>query len=122
MHEIRKFRHYSARRWIKFIYRVSIDNMKILDKYRVPFFACAVLLTSFHTTNVFAQAGDPMAMGMGMGMGMGGGQQQARFEVSAPKIGDPLPDLSIFDDQGNPVNIRDLGGENYKVLVLGCLT
>ena len=44
-----------------------------------------------------------------------------RFHV-APKIGDRLPDLAIADDQGNPVNIRELAREHYTVLVLGCLT
>jgi hypothetical protein len=44
------------------------------------------------------------------------------FETGAPQIGEQLPDLEIYDDLGNPVNIRDLAGENYKVLVLGCLT
>ncbi len=44
------------------------------------------------------------------------------FEERAPKVGEPMPDIIIFDDQGNPVNIRDLANENYTVLVLGCLT
>jgi hypothetical protein len=44
------------------------------------------------------------------------------FEALAPKIGEQLPDLTIFDDAGNPVNIRELPGDNYKVLILGCLT
>ena len=58
------------------------------------------------TTSVFAQSGPHMA----------------EYEAIAPKIGEPLPDITIFDDLGNPVNLRDLPGENYKVLVLGCLT
>ena len=44
------------------------------------------------------------------------------FEAMAPKVGEALPDITIYDDLGNPVNIRDLAPENYKVLVLGCLT
>ena len=44
------------------------------------------------------------------------------FEANAPQIGEPLPDLVIHDDMGNPVNLRELADENYKVLVLGCLT
>lgn len=50
------------------------------------------------------------------------GPHMAEYEAIAPKIGEPLPDITIFDDLGNPVNLRDLPGENYKVLVLGCLT
>ncbi len=45
-----------------------------------------------------------------------------RFLESGPKVGDPLPDLTIFDDLGRPVNIRDLTKGSYSVLVLGCLT
>ena len=45
-----------------------------------------------------------------------------RFLESGPKVGDPLPDLSIFDDMGRPVNIRDITEGSYSVLVLGCLT
>ena len=44
------------------------------------------------------------------------------FEKTAPQIGEQLPDLTIVDDAGNPVNIRELAKENYKVLVVGCLT
>jgi len=45
-----------------------------------------------------------------------------KFEVGAPKVGEQLPDITVHDDLGNPVNIRELSSENYKVLVLGCLT
>jgi hypothetical protein len=45
-----------------------------------------------------------------------------KFEANAPKVGERLPDITVLDDLGNPVNIRELSSENYKVLVLGCLT
>ncbi len=45
-----------------------------------------------------------------------------RFEAEAPKVGERLPDITVLNDLGNPVNIRELADENYKVLVLGCLT
>ena len=45
-----------------------------------------------------------------------------KFEAHAPKVGEPLPDITVYDDLGNPVNIRELANENYTVLVLGCLT
>jgi hypothetical protein len=45
-----------------------------------------------------------------------------KFETDAPKVGEMLPDITVLDDLGNPVNIRQLASENYKVLVLGCLT
>ena len=64
------------------------------------------------------------SMGMGMGTPPPGldGFPDARFERIAPKIGDMIPDLTIVDRDGEPVNLRDLTGENYTVLVLGCLT
>ncbi len=66
---------------------------------------------------VLAQA--PAGMGMGMGMGMGA---SPRFNV-APEIGEQIPDLTIVDDQGNPVNLIDLASQSpYTVLTLGCLT
>ena len=56
----------------------------------------------------------------GRPVGMGGVD---RFAV-APKVGEQLPDLHIFDDMGNPVSIREItsDGENYSVITLGCLT
>lgn len=64
----------------------------------------------------------PPGVGMGMGMGMGMGAMDARFYAAAPKVGDMVQDLDIFDDQGNPVNIREVATGQYTVLVLGCLT
>ena len=67
-----------------------------------------LILALFQSHSVFAQ--------------LRNGPPMPGFDKSAPKIGEPLPDLSIFDDKGNPVNLRELASENYKVLVLGCLT
>ncbi len=45
-----------------------------------------------------------------------------RFEA-APQIGELIPDVTIVDDQGNPVNVRELASRSpYTVLTLGCLT
>ena len=44
-----------------------------------------------------------------------------RFDM-APGIGEPLPDIAVVNRDGKPVNIRDITGEHYTVLVLGCLT
>ena len=54
-------------------------------------------------------------------MGMGSDQPTLRFSA-APEIGERIPNLTIFDDAGNPVNLREIASENYTVLVLGCLT
>lgn len=46
---------------------------------------------------------------------------EVRFEREAPQIGDPLPDVTAFDADGNEFHLRSLKG-NYTVLVFGCLT
>ena len=65
------------------------------------------LLFAFGSNFAFAQSGPP---------------RMPQFEADAPKVGEQLPDIAIHDDLGNPVNIRELADENYKVLILGCLT
>ena len=44
-----------------------------------------------------------------------------RFEESAPRIGEALPDLSLFDADGEPFLLSSLKG-SHTVLVFGCLT
>ncbi len=74
----------------------------------------ALLVTGFQPVISMAQ--------MGMGMGMGMGTPDARFVV-APEVGEQISDVTIVDDQGNPVNIRELASQSpYTVLTLGCLT
>ena len=54
--------------------------------------------------------------------GQGAKQQVAdRFDRTAPRIGEPLPDLAAFDARGNPVRLSQLRGK-YTVLTFGCLT
>ena len=38
-----------------------------------------------------------------------------------PEVGDPLPDVTAFDDQGKPFNLKRLRCR-HVVLVFGCLT
>ena len=45
-----------------------------------------------------------------------------KFIELGPKVGEQLPDITIVDDMGSPVNIREITKGNYSVLVLGCLT
>jgi hypothetical protein len=45
-----------------------------------------------------------------------------RFIEVGPKVGEQMPDVTIVDDMGMPVNIREITKGNYSVLVLGCLT
>ena len=44
-----------------------------------------------------------------------------RFE-SGPKVGELVPDVTIVDDQGNSVVLRELTQGGYTVMTLGCLT
>jgi len=72
----------------------------------------------------YASAQPPGGMGMGMGMGANGqpSAMDIRFAETAPAIGEQIPDVTIVDDQGNPVNMRELASGQYTVLTLGCLT
>ncbi len=44
-----------------------------------------------------------------------------RFE-NGPKVGERVPDVTIVDDQGRPVSVRELAQGQYTVMTLGCLT
>ena len=39
----------------------------------------------------------------------------------SPQIGDALPDISIYTDDGTPIQTHQLDGK-FKVIVFGCLT
>lgn len=45
-----------------------------------------------------------------------------RFESAAPGIGEPMPDLTLYDAEGKALRLRELLRDHYTVLVLGCLT
>jgi len=45
-----------------------------------------------------------------------GGRGQLKIQT-----GDALPDLSGFDEKGEPIHLRDLKGR-HAVIVFGCLT
>ena len=70
------------------------------------------------------QSAIAQAPGAGMGMGMGAGPtaMDERFFSTVPGIGEPVPDVQVVNDQGDPVNIREVATGQYTVLVLGCLT
>lgn len=68
-----------------------------------------------------AQRGSRQRMGRDQGFGSGGARAR-NFEAAAPKVGEPMPDVLVYDDEGNPHRLPDLLGEHYSVLILGCLT
>ncbi len=51
-------------------------------------------------------------------------RQQAtrRFEATAPAVGEPLPDLTVYDTGGEELRLGELLHGHYTVIVLGCLT
>ena len=78
---------------------------------------------SVHFSIVFG-----LAMSLSLGLVQQGFAQQGPvgdlpgFLANGPKVGERLPDVSIFNDMGEPVSIRDLTKGSYSVMVLGCLT
>jgi len=46
---------------------------------------------------------------------------QQRFDSTSPDVGEPLPDVTVFDADGKPFALRRLK-DHYTVLVFGCLT
>jgi len=60
---------------------------------------------------------------LGLGQTGMGSFQRPNLDPFVPNVGEQIPDLTIVDDQGTPVNIRELAGRApYTVLTLGCLT
>ena len=45
-----------------------------------------------------------------------------RFEATAPAVGEPLPELSVYDADGKERRLGELLQGHYTVIVLGCLT
>lgn len=58
-----------------------------------------------------------------MGPGLRAGRQAVvkRFE-NAPKIGETLPDITLYDPDGKEVSLHEALTGHYTVLILGCLT
>ena len=53
--------------------------------------------------------------------GRSGRGRDAGFEKSKPAVGDLLPDVSAYDDQGRKFALKSLRG-SYSVITFGCLT
>ena len=51
-----------------------------------------------------------------------GRQGMDRLEQAGLKLGMPMPDLTAYDADGNPLNLRELMTGHYSILVFGCLT
>jgi len=76
-------------------------------------------------TSLIVVSGALMASGLALAQApapQGMSSADVRFAAAAPGIGERVPDLTIVDRNGDPINLRALTRENYTVLVLGCLT
>lgn len=71
--------------------------------------------------SILAWIGATQAQPGPRGGGLGRERPQGRFLEKAPQVGDPLPDLEVYDSEGRPLRLGSLQG-HYTVLVLGCLT
>ncbi len=45
----------------------------------------------------------------------------AGFDNASPDLGELVPDIAVFDEEGTPFELRSFKG-SYTVLVFGCLT
>jgi hypothetical protein len=91
-------------------------------------FALSILaIATFAVSPLFAQPGGPGGRGGegGLRRGPGGGGPgtpgSGGLENAGLKVGNPLPDITIHDAQGNPFRMTDLKGK-HSVVVFGCLT
>ncbi len=71
-----------------------------------------------------------LALGLLAVLGLGSARAQLnprkqttqRFESRAPAVGQPLPDLTLYDAGGEKRRLSQLLQGHYTVIVLGCLT
>ena len=54
--------------------------------------------------------------------GAGPAGRPGSFGSSTPDVGDPMPELTLYDAQGEEVRLPELLLGHHTVLVLGCLT
>lgn len=46
----------------------------------------------------------------------------ARFLEQEPRVGQKVPEVALYDADGNPAQLGDVLRGHYSVLVFGCLT
>lgn len=44
------------------------------------------------------------------------------FEAGSPEVGELIPEVSVYSEQGIGLNLREHLAGSYTVLVFGCLT
>lgn len=90
--------------------------------WRVMVLGCAVALLPL--TVAAQQRGGGHGFGPRPGGPPGAGRDalSGRFETVAPALGEPMPDVALFDRDGNELRLRELLRDHTTVIVLGCLT
>ncbi|MBT4864206.1 MAG: EF-hand domain-containing protein [Planctomycetaceae bacterium] len=71
-----------------------------------------------YLANGGGQGGRPQA---GAGRPQQRGSGRGGFSANLPKVGRPLPNLTVFDGEGKEFKLSSLK-QHYTVLVFGCLT
>ena len=56
------------------------------------------------------------------GMRSGLMRLQERFENGAPAPGEPFPNLTVYDSDGNKIKMKQVVRDHTTVVILGCLT
>ncbi len=88
---------------------------------KVTFLTLLLVLVLAAPATSLAQRQRGQGSGRGQGFGGGGGMFQ-NFEAVAPDIGEAMPDVLVYDDEGMPHRLPDLLTGHYSVVILGCLT
>ena len=86
--------------------------------HRTNHFAVAVIVIGIASSVVLGQGFRGGPGGRSGGPGRGGA---SRLDSSGLKVGSPMPEVTVFDEDGKPFETAALKGK-YSVLVFGCLT
>ena len=98
--------------------------MKIrLMKRTLPILLVAVIVLSAAAPAAAQRGGRGRFQGMDRERGFSARDMvNSKFDVAAPAIGESMPDITVYDEAGKPVSLKNLLEGHYSVVVLGCLT
>ena len=70
-----------------------------------------------------SQSGGQRGRGPRAGGGEAGrGGMSVSFEARSPAEGEPMPEVVVYSDAGEPISFQQLLSDHYTVVILGCLT
>ena len=81
----------------------------------------ALLVVALATSALWGQGFRRGSGPGGRGGGPGGRGGVSRLDASGLKVGSPMPEVTVFDEDGKPFETASLKGK-YSVVVFGCLT